>query len=163
MSIFGSIKQRARQLALLQGHPKALALGSSLGVFMGIMPIMPFRLIMITLLAYPLRANLLAAVIVATIVANPIAIPLWYLFAFSMGNILLSSVITMESLSGLLSSLQSADNLWAGISSLADFGYDAVLVLLIGGASLALPCGALTYILGLRYFMARAAKRQAPD
>ncbi|MCX5874811.1 MAG: DUF2062 domain-containing protein, partial [Deltaproteobacteria bacterium] len=56
----------------LQGDPHSLALGVAIGLFVGITPTIPLHSALIIILAWPLRGNILAALIAATAISNPL-------------------------------------------------------------------------------------------
>jgi len=158
LSIFHSAKIQLKQLARLQGQPEVLARGISFGVFMGIMPVMPFRLILISAIAIPIRANLIAAILAATITANPFIIPFWYLSALSVGSLILTTGITPETLKMLLESLRNAESIGQAFYVLSQFGLHALMVLFIGGTAMALPIALITYSVAYPFFRSRAAE-----
>ncbi len=70
----------------LQGEPKALALGTAIGVFVGLTPTIPFHTVTIISIAMATRTSAIAGVISSWIVCNPLTyIPIYY-FSMRVGN-----------------------------------------------------------------------------
>jgi uncharacterized protein (DUF2062 family) len=122
---------------------------------MGIMPVLPFRSVLILLVATPSRANLLAALAVGTTIANPFVLVAWYALALACGNLLVAEAVTWDRVTAALESIQQAAGFAESISSVANIGWDIVVVLLAGGFIIALPAGSATYLLAMRYFSKR--------
>ncbi len=132
-----------------------MARGCALGVFMGIMPVLPLRSALIFLVCVPLRANVIAALIVGTLVGNPFALVAWYSLALTCGNMLMTNTITWERVSGVLSGVRDAGGITERLSLVATMGWDLVFVLLAGGSIVAFPVAMTSYLVALRYFLNR--------
>ncbi len=158
MSLYRRLRYQLLRLRQLRGSPHSLALGCALGVFMGIMPVLPFRTLLILLVAAPFGANVIAALVLGTLIANPFVLALWYSLALAAGNLLVANAVTWERVSAMLDDFQQAAGFADTLSSAANVGWDLVVVLLAGGLLIALPAGLASYLLAHRYF----SRRQAP-
>jgi uncharacterized protein (DUF2062 family) len=155
MSLYRRLRYQVLRLRKLNGSPHSLALGCSIGVFMGIMPVLPLRSILIALVSIPSGANLIAAFVVGSvIIANPFVLVVWYSAALACGNLLVADAVTWERVSDLLDNIRQA-GFTESLSLFATIGWDMVFVLLAGGLLIALPAGIASYLVALRYFSTR--------
>ena len=152
---FTPLLQKFRQL---QGSPVSLARGTAVGVFIGIAPVMPLKSILILLITMATGSSTVAALLVATIICNPLTyLPLYYL-AWLVGNLLLPGRASWESLKAGIDRMQDVG--WVeAIAVTGRMGWDTGLVLLAGGMVLALPMALLSYPAALRGFLRIERKR----
>ncbi len=155
MSFYRRLRYQVVRLRKLGGSPHSLALGCAVGVFLGIMPVLPFRSALIFLVSVPARANVIAALIVGTLVGNPLLLVAWYSLSLTCGNLLVANAVTWERVSGMLDDIRQAAGITESLSLLGAVGWDMVFVLLAGGSLVALPAAIASYLLGLRYFSKR--------
>jgi uncharacterized protein (DUF2062 family) len=155
MSLYRRLRYQVLRLGKLSGSPHSLALGCAVGVFMGIMPVFPVRTVMIFLLAIPSRANVIAAVVLGTVIANPFVVLAWYSLALTCGNMLVDDAVTWERVTAMLENTRQAGGLAESLSVAANVGLDVIVVLLAGGFLIALPAGIASYLVALRYFSNR--------
>lgn len=73
----------------LKGEPREIAAGIAIGVFIGIMPIIPFHTVLIILLGFLLKQNITAGILSSWIVANPVTVPFLYTTEYHLGKYLL--------------------------------------------------------------------------
>ena len=121
---------------------------------MGIMPVLPLRTVLTFLVAIPSRANVIAAVVVANVIANPFVLMVWYLLALTCGNLLVANAVTWERVSAMLDNIRQA-GFTESLSLAGTVGWDMVFVLLAGGFLIALPASLVSYLAALRYFLNR--------
>jgi uncharacterized protein (DUF2062 family) len=157
MSLYRRLRYQVLRLGKLSGSPHSLALGCAIGVFMAIMPILPLRTAMILLVAIPSRANLVAAVVLGAVIANPFVLVVWYSLALTCGNMLVDDAVTWERVSTMLENIKQATGFSESLSMAGTVGLDVLFVLLAGGFLIALPAGIASYLVALRYFAARQA------
>lgn len=153
MSLYRRLRYQILRLRRLSGSPHSLALGCAVGVFMGIMPVLPFRTVLTFMIAIPSRANIIAAIVVGTVVANPFILLLWYSLALTFGNLLVANAVTWDRVNAMLDGVKGAAGIGESFTIMASVGWDMVFVLLAGGLIVALPAGAASYVVALRYFM----------
>jgi len=135
------------RLLRLKGTPHSLALGAAIGVFVGITPTIPLHTVIIIVLTLLTRSSLLAGIIVSWLVCNPLTyIPQYYL-SLVIGNLVTPYNLDWQRIKTVLDTLLSNASIGERISTLGTFGYEAVIVLVIGGCLLALPFGVASYYL----------------
>ncbi|MFH1019033.1 MAG: DUF2062 domain-containing protein [Pseudomonadota bacterium] len=144
----------------LQGDPHSLALGVAIGLFVGITPTVPLHTAFIIILAWPLRGNILAALIAATAISNPLTWLPQYYFCWRLGNWLLPGHLSWERIQALLSLFTSDAGFKESLATLWQLGLDAAAVMLLGGVLLAIPFTCAGYILAFKFFRALRKKRQ---
>ena len=143
----------------LQGDPHSLALGVAIGLFVGITPTIPLHSVLIIILAWPLRGNILAALIAATAISNPLTwLPQYYL-SWQVGNWLLPGHLTWHRIQAILSLITSHPGFKESLIPLKQLGLEAVTVMLFGGVLLAIPFTCVGYILSFKFFSALRKKR----
>lgn len=145
----------------LRGNPHILALGSAIGVFIGLTPTMPFHTALILIICLLTRGSFIAAVIVSWIVCNPLTyFPIYY-FSILIGNWItpheLNSEDIYDFITVILSDHTDLSHIYDAFLSL---GYEALMVLLIGGVIFALPSGFITYYLSFFFFRNMAKKQR---
>ncbi|MFA7346832.1 MAG: DUF2062 domain-containing protein [Desulfurivibrionaceae bacterium] len=144
----------------LQGDPHSLALGVSIGLFVGVTPTIPLHTALIILFVWLLRGNFFAALIAATAISNPLTWLPQYYFCWRLGNWLLPGNLSWERIQALLNLLASDTNIRDTLASIWQMGLDAVAVMLVGGVLLAIPFTCAGYILAFKFFRALRKKRQ---
>lgn len=144
----------------LQGDPHSLALGVAIGLFVGITPTIPLHTALIIVLAWILRGNILAALIAATAISNPLTWLPQYYFSWRLGNWLLPGRLSWERIQALLGLFASDAGFTENLALLGKLGLEAVAVMLVGGVLLAIPFTCAGYILSFKFFRALRKKRQ---
>ncbi len=143
----------------MQGSPHALAGGTAIGVFVGLTPTIPFHTILIVCLSLVTRTSTLAGIIISWIVCNPLTyLPIYYLSAL-IGNHLTPYELNLISVQHTLQQAMSGDGIQNTLAVLAGSGYQALVVMGIGGFCFALPFAVLSYYLALRFFVHIQKKR----
>lgn len=136
----------------LKGNPRSLAQGAAIGAFMAVTPIMPVRTIVIIASTAFIQANTLAALIVATVISNPLTyIPLYYCAVIT-GNAITPYSLNWERVERVLDILTSSKEFNLSIQAVVSLGLESFVVLMVGGIVLAVPVSLATYGLSLRFF-----------
>ena len=143
----------------LQGDPHSLALGVAIGLFVGITPTIPLHGAIIIVLAWLLRGNILAALIAATVISNPLTWLPQYYFSWKVGNWLLPGHLSWEQIQALLNLFASGTGFKQCLALLWQLGSLAAAVMLVGGVLLAIPFACAGYLLALKFFRAIRKKR----
>lgn len=143
----------------LQGDPHSLALGVAIGLFIGITPTVPLHTALILILAWLLRGNILAALLAATVVSNPLTWLPQYYFSWRLGSWLLPGQLSWERIQALLGLFTSGPSFKQSLILLGQLGLKAATVMLLGGVLLAIPFTCTGYILTLKLFRAIRKKR----
>ena len=144
----------------LQGDPHSLALGVAIGLFVGITPTIPLHTALILILAWILRGNIIAALIAATAISNPLTWLPQYYFCWRLGSWLLPGRLSWARIQELLGLLTSGTGLSQNLALLGQLGLEAVAVMLVGGTLLAIPFTCAGYLLSFKFFRALRKKRQ---
>ena len=144
----------------LRGDPHSLARGTGLGVFIGVLPLLPVQTILLIPLTLLLRVNTIAAVIAASVVSNPLTFVPQYYYTWKIGNHILPGRVNWEQLQDIMTTIHQ-ESLFDGIGTLTHLGFRTLSVILTGGAIIGLPLAALTYSLALNFFITIRAKRIA--
>jgi uncharacterized protein len=144
----------------LKGDPHSLALGTAIGIFIGITPTMPLHTILIVLATLATRSSTIAGILASFLVCNPITyVPQYYLSTI-VGNALTPYELTWAGIKEVLELLLQHPGLSQSMKIVASLGYEAVIVLLVGGVVLALPFAVLSYFLSFRFFLKIREKRR---
>ncbi|HIJ78847.1 MAG: DUF2062 domain-containing protein [Desulfobulbaceae bacterium] len=143
----------------LQGDPHSLALGVAIGLFIGVTPTIPLHTALVVLFCWILRGNLIAALIAATAISNPITwIPQYHL-SWYIGNQLIPGKLTWEKIKELLDFLTSGAGIKESIAAIAQMGVDAIGVMVLGGILLAIPFTIGGYFFSFNFFATIRRKR----
>lgn len=145
----------------LKGDPHALARGTAIGVFLGILPITPLHSILNILVTVLTKSSTIAAFLASFLVCNPFTyVPQYYLSTL-LGNLLTPYDLTWWRIREALELLMQHPGLTASLRILVDLGFEALIVLGVGGVALALPFAVPSYFLSLRVFLKiREQRRQ---
>ncbi len=141
----GALRRRVlRQLVRLRDGPHTVALGFATGIFASFTPFIGFHFIIAGLIAWALRANILAALL-GTVAGNPLTFPLIWSAAWYTGSLMTSARAMPE-----------------GIGDI--FALDSFIRLMIGGVPLGILAGALAYVsaymLMLTFYSRREQRRK---
>lgn len=143
----------------LQDSPFSLALGAALGASIAVTPTLPLHTVCIIGLTLFLRVNTIAALLVGTLVSNPLTFAGQYYLSWKIGNILLPGKLEWNQIHTTLLLVQQSSPL-EGIKIMSHLGFDALLVLQVGGLVLATPLGIITYLIAIRFFTQIHKKKQ---
>lgn len=154
-----TVKYYALKFKRLRGDPHSLALGTAIGIFIGISPTVPLHTVTIIGAALLMRASTIAALISATVVSNPLTMVPQYYLCWLIGDLLLPGRLTWDRILVVLETLKHS-TFMDSLRSINQQGWDAILVLLTGGVVLGLPLAVASYFLSLRFFVTVQRKRQ---
>jgi uncharacterized protein len=144
----------------LQDNPRVLARGVAIGLFIGGTPTMPFHTVLTLLLAVILRGSKFAALIAGFVITNPLTVFPVYFLCWWLGSFLTGSDISWEQINRVLSFIHEGGGIRETLFMVGKLSQEAVLVMMVGGVTLAAPVAFLGYILSLRFFTALHEKRQ---
>jgi len=131
----------------LKGSPHSLSLGAAIGVFIGITPTIPLHTIAILALTIITRSSFFAGLITSWLVCNPLTYIPQYYFSLKIGNLVTPYHLNWDKIKGVLDILLSDVSFVIRLESLMTLGYEAIIVMLVGGALLALPFTVASYYL----------------
>ncbi len=144
----------------LKGDPQSLAWGTAIGTFFGITPIIPFHTVINLIVTFLTRTSTIAALLASLIVCNPLTYVPQYYFSTVIGNALTPYNFTWERMKTVVDILLAKPGIMESLHALAGLGYEAIIVLLVGGSILALPFTIASYFLSLRLFIKIRDKRR---
>ena len=159
MNIKRIVKYYYLKFMRMKGDPQSLAIGTAIGVFIGITPTMPLHTILIIPLTIITRTSTIAALLGSLLVCNPITYVPQYYLATIVGNALTPYELSWARIKEVLDILLQHPGLQKSMEALVGLGYEAAIVLVVGGTVLALPCALISYFLSLRLFIKIRQKR----
>lgn len=142
--------QRLRLLRL-DAPPEVIARGMAVGVFVGLIPLLPSQSLLAIGVAFLLRASKIAAVI-GTLITNPLTWVFLYILFYHIGKAILPLEIPPLDINRL------------DFESLVNSGWRMAVAMLTGGVVLAVPSSILAYILtlrGVRFYRIKRDLRRA--
>lgn len=135
----------------LRGEPQELALGMAFGVFSGMMPIMPFHMVLAVALAMLFKGSKLAAALGAW-VSNPLNWYLIYQLDYKIGFFILG--ISREE-RGFLSLMESITKSGEGLSMIKEIVSSSGIIIaafITGGLILGIIASVPSYFISLKLF-----------
>ncbi len=155
-----SIKYFYVKFMRLKGDPQSLAIGTAIGVFLGILPIMPFQTILVVLVTVATRSSTIAAILSSFLAANPLTYVPQYYFSTTIGNALTPYDLTWSRIKEAMDLMLQDPGFYKSLMIIVELGYEAVIVLLVGGAVLAFPFAVASYFLSLPLFIKLRKRRE---
>jgi len=141
-----------RALLMLDDTEHAIALGTAIGVFLGMTPTVGLQMITVMLLSVITRRlfrfNVMAA-LMSVYISNPITIVPIYYGLYKVGTWFVGGSVTREQFASTLK-YQSFSEWW---NTVVELVVTLGVPLLIGTAIVSIPCGLLTYPL-MRWLLA---------
>jgi uncharacterized protein (DUF2062 family) len=135
----------------LRGEPHALALGIALGIFAGMMPIMPFQIALAVTLALLFKGSKLTAAL-GTWVTNPLNWYFLYYYAYKIGASILGIPGKSKIFSSVMASIRQGEEAIAIIGKIAGAGGTILAAFLVGGFIMGLIAAPPSYFIFLRLF-----------
>lgn len=143
----------------LQGNPRSLAAGTAIGVFVGLTPTIPLHTVLIIALTFATRSSTIAGIIVSWIVCNPFTtLPIYYCAAL-IGNTLTPYTLDLEKVTTVFHQLMQSENIKNSLTIIWELGYESATVLIMGGLTLALPAGIISYYFAFQFFLRLRQKK----
>ena len=143
---FSQMLVRMRQL---EGNPHYIALGTAVGVFISITPIIPLQTVVAVALAFLVRGSKSAAAL-GTWLSNPLTIPVVYYADYKLGCLLLGCERTLDSIA------------FDSFAQLMGLGLEVTWAMIIGSLVIGAFVGAVAYFVTLRVFITIRRKPKAP-
>ena len=145
------IQNLIKRFKELQGNPASIARGVAIGTFLGFAPLMPLKSILILFLTMVVPSSTVAAFLTTTLICNPLTyVPLYYL-AWFIGNLILPGRASWEVLSTTLHRIVEV-GFTESLVLVFGVGFDAGLVILVGGLLLAVIPALISYPVALISF-----------
>ena len=159
MALPRSIRYYLHRFKRLQGSIPSVALGSAIGAAIGITPTVPLHNVLTVALTLLFRVNPIAGVLMGNLVSNPLTLAPQYYLAWKIGDFCFPGRLTWERLRQILEMIKT-EGIMDSLRTMADIGYDALLVMMTGGVILAVPTGLLTYLAVHHIFSRLRQKRR---
>jgi uncharacterized protein (DUF2062 family) len=134
------ISQMLVRMRQLEGNPHYIAMGTAVGVFVSITPIIPLQTIVAVALAFLVRGSKSAAAL-GTWLSNPITIPLVYYSNYKLGCFLLGYQTTLDTIA------------FDSFSQLMELGLEVTWSMLVGGVVIGSILGVVAYFVTFRVFV----------
>lgn len=135
----------------LKGEPEELALGMCLGVFTGMMPIMPFQIALAVTLALLLKGSKVTAAI-GTWISNPLNWYLIYLYDYKLGAWLLGVPEKKALFNNIMQAIQGGQGFLVIAGKILEAGSAFAGAFLLGGFILGLLAAPAAYFSFLHFF-----------
>ncbi|MCC8193124.1 MAG: DUF2062 domain-containing protein [Deltaproteobacteria bacterium] len=136
------------RLVRIQASPHNIALGLAAGVFVGLLPVLPFQTVIAIALAFVVRGSKIAAAL-GTWVSNPLNwVPVYMMFYY-VGR----AVVPFDVPPFNPSQLEMAE--------MIEMGWKFFTVMMVGGLVVATPSAVFSYFIALKGVQAYRTRRQA--
>ncbi|MBT8346598.1 MAG: DUF2062 domain-containing protein [Desulfofustis sp.] len=145
MNIARTGKYYFLKLLRLRGTPQSIAMGAAIGVFIGLTPTIPFHTVTILAITVVTRTSVIAALITSVLVCNPLTYIAIYYFSLLLGNLVTPFTLNWDTIKQVLDVVLSDGSLESRIQPLLSIGYEATVLMMVGGTVLALPFAISTY------------------
>jgi hypothetical protein len=160
------LKYYLLRLKRIRGTPHELALGIALGIFTGMMPIMPFQITLAVALALFFKVSKITAAM-GTWVSNPLNWYFLYYFSFKIGAFFLGLSEKNRIFLSVMASIREGEELLATMGKMASAGGTIMAAFLLGGITMGLTVAIPSYFVFLRLFRAfevwKRARRERID
>lgn len=152
---FRLIRYHYLKFLRLPGDPQAIARGVAIGIFIGITPTVPLHTILVLSICLLFKASKVAGIVSAMLVSNPLTFFVQYYLSWLIGTAIFPGLLSWQRLQEVMAVLSAGSGFSAfksSLSAISSLGFDAILVLVVGGTLLALPFTALSYYYSLKIF-----------
>jgi len=148
------------RLILLRGEPHELALGMAVGIFTGMMPIVPFQTALAVTVAILFKASKITAAL-GTWVSNPLNWYFLYYYSYKLGAFILGLEEQKAVFLSIMTAIRSGEESMVIIGKVFGSGSAFVIALLLGGFVLGIVLSTPSYFVFLRFFSSVRAWRQS--
>ena len=145
------IKYYFLRLTRLRGEPHELAVGMALGIFSGMLPIMPFQIALAITLALFFKGSKITAAL-GTWVTNPLNWYFMYYYSYKIGASVLGLPEGNGVISSVMVSIQQNEEALVVIGKIAGAGSTIVAAFLVGGLIMGFAAAIPAYFIFLRLF-----------
>lgn len=121
----------------IQASPYSIAMGLAVGVFAGLLPVIPVQMTLALALAFLFRGSKLAALL-GTWVSNPLNVVPQYMLCYYLG----SAVVPFD--------MPSLEAEGLDMARMLDMGWEFSAAMLSGGLLVALPGACVTYVVAFK-------------
>ena len=159
MRYFRGLRYSYLKLLRLKGDPHQLALGIALGVFSGMMPILPFQTALAVALALLFKGSKITAAI-GTWVSNPLNWYFLYVYSYKIGAWILGLSGRSKMIASIMTSLRQGDEALVILGKITGAGSAIIGAFLTGGLVMGIVTGVPAYFIFLRVFRLIKAWRE---
>ncbi len=138
------------RLIRLRGHPNELALGMAFGIFMGMMPIIPFQTALALALAIAFKASKITAAL-GTWITNPVTIYIIYKYCYQIGSFILGYDHNTKILAPVVKAIHNGEVLNSIIKILSAEGI-IIAAFIMGGIVLGVIFAVPSYFIFFYFF-----------
>ena len=147
------------RLIRLRGHPHELALGMAFGIFSGMMPTMPFHIIIAVSLALVFKASKITAA-AGVWICNPVTIYLVYKYCYRIGSLILGFDHNTKILAPVVEAINHGELLGV-VTEILGGGGMVVAAFLLGGIVLGIIFATPSYFIFFYFFKALISWRKS--
>jgi uncharacterized protein (DUF2062 family) len=147
------------RLIRLKGSPRELALGMALGIFAGLLPIIPFQIALAVALALLFRSSKITAAI-GTWISNPLNWYFLYYYTYKVGAFVLGVSGKQAFFSKLMASIRHAEGPLAIAAQIFQAGTTVVASFVTGGIVLGIAFAVPAYFVSFYIFRSIATWRE---
>jgi len=158
-NIHRTIRYYTLRFIRLRGNPKSLAMGTAIGILIGISPTIPLHTVVIIGLTLLLRSSTLAGLLAAMVVCNPLTMAPQYYICWLVGDFIFPGRLTWERIKEVLH-LITHESFMDAMHTLGTLSFDVILVMLTGGFVIGIPAAVAGYYFALRFFTRISEKRR---
>ena len=151
MKFSRQIKYYFLRLTRLRGEPHELAMGMALGIFSGMLPIMPFQIALAITLALFFKVSKITAAL-GTWVTNPLNWYFMYYYSYKIGASVLGLPEGDGVISSVMVSIRQGEEALVVIGKIAGAGGAIVAAFLLGGFIMGFIAAIPSYFIFLRLF-----------
>lgn len=151
MKFIRQIKYYYIKFLRLRGDPRDLALGMALGVFTGMMPIIPLQTALAITLAVFLKTSKITAAL-GTWVSNPLNWYFLYYYNYKLGAFLLCLPEQNKVFSSIMTAIQSGEESRIIAGKIIGAGSAFISSFLVGGFVMGVVCATPAYFIFLHLF-----------
>ncbi|RLC26265.1 MAG: hypothetical protein DRH56_04780 [Deltaproteobacteria bacterium] len=135
----------------LKGEPNELALGMAIGVFSGMLPIVPFQTALAVALALFFRASKITAAL-GTWVSNPLNWYFLYFYSYKLGALVMGLSERRAVFSSIMKAIRSGEASLVVVGKILGAGSAFVSAFLVGGLIMGLVLSPAAYLVFLQFF-----------
>lgn len=135
----------------MRGEPHELALGMALGIFSGIMPILPFQTAVAVALAMLFKGSKITAAL-GTWISNPLNWYFLYYYSYKLGVLILGNPEKGHVFSSIMIAIRSGEDSMVILKKILGAGDLFVSTLLLGGLVMAVVAAPPSYFIFLHIF-----------
>ena len=135
----------------LRGEPHELALGMALGVFCGMMPIMPFQTVLAVALALVFKGSKITAAL-GTWVSNPFVWYFLYFYSYKLGAFVIGLPEKSAIFSSIMAAVKTGEEPMVIVGKILGSGTAIVAAFLLGGLIMGIVAAGPSYFLFLQLF-----------